>query len=72
MKFVRLTIWLGGLYTDNDADSDTDSNTDDGQSMITGSGWYTKGAKNDIFDGKKIPCKCKNNCKKVLYAVQIP
>ena len=39
MKFLCLTMWLGGLYTDNDtdADADTDSDTDpnnDGQSMI--------------------------------------
>ena len=38
MKFLCLTIWLGGLYTDNDSDANTDNNsdtdTDDGQSMI--------------------------------------
>ena len=41
MKFLCLTMWLGGLYTDNDtnanADTDTDSDTDpnnDGQRMI--------------------------------------
>ena len=39
MKFLCLTMWLGGLYTDNDTDAntntDTDSDTDnDGQSMI--------------------------------------
>ena len=37
MKFLCLTMWLGGLYTDNnsDSDSDTDSDNDnDGQSVI--------------------------------------
>ena len=42
MKFLCLTMWLGGLYTDDtntNADADTNANADsdtdnDGQSMI--------------------------------------
>ena len=39
MKFLCLTMWLGGLYTDNDIDADanTNANSDtnnDGKSMI--------------------------------------
>ena len=31
MQFMSLTMWLAGLYTDNETDTNND---DDGQSMI--------------------------------------
>ena len=31
MKFLCLTMWLGGLYTDNDDDANTDANNDVGR-----------------------------------------
>ena len=35
MNFLCLTMWHGGLYTDNNSDSDSDTDSDtDGQSMI--------------------------------------
>ena len=35
MKFLSLTMWLGGLYTDNNTDANSDTDPDnDGQSMI--------------------------------------
>ena len=44
MKFLSLTMWLRGLYTDNDTDADTNTNSDtdpdkDGQSMIVKALW---------------------------------
>ena len=37
IKFLCVTMCLGGLYTDNDSDANTDKDTDDGQSTIVDS-----------------------------------
>ena len=40
MKFLCLTMWLGGLYTENNTDSDTKNDPDnDRQSMIVKALW---------------------------------
>ena len=41
MKFLCITMWLGGLYTNNANDNtDDNANDDDGQSMIVSGLWF--------------------------------